>query len=237
MSVDQIEAVTRIELPELECKRCGHRWTPRSPKLPKVCANSKCNSPYWNKERKVRVVRDAFLLDPAYKPSPDEIGDANEEVIGFLHDRWISAYQNHHTPYINVKTLYRRLTENNPNEKHSALIKYNIERLIVYHSVHLVTRNGVRAICFRDIHTHSHAITPTEIRIFRERINKFFKKEKKSGNTLINIEDIIRAIDIRAINDVPITKSRRAYCIKCVLDIMRFDGELISPSDSLYRLL
>jgi hypothetical protein len=54
---------------------------------------------------------------------------------------------------------------------------------------------------------------------------------------LIDIEDIIRAIDIRAINDVPITKSRRAYCIKCVLDIMRFDGELISPSDSLYRLL
>jgi hypothetical protein len=35
---------------ELECKRCGHRWIPRTAHYPKVCA--KCKSPYWNKQRK-----------------------------------------------------------------------------------------------------------------------------------------------------------------------------------------
>jgi len=31
------------------CKRCGYIWA--SVKEPKYCANEKCNSPYWNKER------------------------------------------------------------------------------------------------------------------------------------------------------------------------------------------
>jgi len=34
----------------LKCKRCGHEWTPRNDKPPKVCP--KCKSPYWNRERK-----------------------------------------------------------------------------------------------------------------------------------------------------------------------------------------
>ena len=34
----------------LECKRCGHRWTPRGARPPKVCP--KCKSPYWSKERR-----------------------------------------------------------------------------------------------------------------------------------------------------------------------------------------
>ena len=38
-----------IEVPHLECKRCGHKWIPRTPDYPKVCP--KCNSPYWNKDR------------------------------------------------------------------------------------------------------------------------------------------------------------------------------------------
>jgi len=38
-----------IEVPYLECKRCGHKWIPRNPKTPKVCPG--CNSPYWNKDR------------------------------------------------------------------------------------------------------------------------------------------------------------------------------------------
>lgn len=36
---------------KLKCKRCGYEWTPRSNKLPEVCPNRKCKSPYWNKER------------------------------------------------------------------------------------------------------------------------------------------------------------------------------------------
>ena len=32
------------------CKRCGHRWYPRSPARPKVCP--RCMSPYWDVERR-----------------------------------------------------------------------------------------------------------------------------------------------------------------------------------------
>ena len=38
-----------LKLPFLICKRCGHKWIPRSVNYPHVCA--RCNSPYWNKER------------------------------------------------------------------------------------------------------------------------------------------------------------------------------------------
>ena len=41
--------MSEIEVPYLECKRCGHKWIPRNPKTPKVCP--KCNSPYWDKDR------------------------------------------------------------------------------------------------------------------------------------------------------------------------------------------
>jgi len=35
----------------VRCKRCGHRW---ATKLlhPTTCANPKCRSPYWDKERR-----------------------------------------------------------------------------------------------------------------------------------------------------------------------------------------
>ena len=36
----------------LECLRCGWTWHPRTDKLPAVCPNPKCKSPYWNKPRK-----------------------------------------------------------------------------------------------------------------------------------------------------------------------------------------
>jgi len=39
-----------MELLALKCKRCNGEWYPRKPQLPKVCP--KCNSPYWNRERK-----------------------------------------------------------------------------------------------------------------------------------------------------------------------------------------
>lgn len=40
--------MTVVELPELVCLRCGHRWTPRK-RVVTVCP--KCKSPYWNKEK------------------------------------------------------------------------------------------------------------------------------------------------------------------------------------------
>jgi len=36
-------------LPVLECKRCGHKWIPRSERKPTICP--KCKSPYYDKER------------------------------------------------------------------------------------------------------------------------------------------------------------------------------------------
>ncbi|MDH7507228.1 MAG: hypothetical protein QHH15_05525 [Candidatus Thermoplasmatota archaeon] len=41
--------MTEIKIPTLECERCGHKWIPQSPFLPKVCP--KCNSRYWDKKR------------------------------------------------------------------------------------------------------------------------------------------------------------------------------------------
>lgn len=40
------------KLPILECLRCGWTWHPRTDKLPAVCPNPKCKSPYWNKPRR-----------------------------------------------------------------------------------------------------------------------------------------------------------------------------------------
>jgi predicted Zn-ribbon and HTH transcriptional regulator len=39
-----------MKIPQLKCKRCGHKWYPRTPLKPKVCP--KCKSPYWDRERK-----------------------------------------------------------------------------------------------------------------------------------------------------------------------------------------
>ncbi|MDD5081758.1 MAG: hypothetical protein PHU08_00150 [Dehalococcoidales bacterium] len=36
----------------LECTRCGHKWLPRTQEMPRFCPD--CNSPYWNKPRKVK---------------------------------------------------------------------------------------------------------------------------------------------------------------------------------------
>lgn len=33
-----------------KCNRCDNIWYSKN-EDPKVCANKKCNSPYWNKER------------------------------------------------------------------------------------------------------------------------------------------------------------------------------------------
>ncbi len=36
----------QIEIQQLECKRCGHKWNPRKSEI-RICP--KCKSPYWDK--------------------------------------------------------------------------------------------------------------------------------------------------------------------------------------------
>ena len=40
------------EIKQLKCLRCGRTWWPRSPQKPKFCPS--CNSPYWDKPRRLR---------------------------------------------------------------------------------------------------------------------------------------------------------------------------------------
>lgn len=37
------------KLPRNSCKRCGHKWIPRSDNIPVICPS--CKSPYWNRDR------------------------------------------------------------------------------------------------------------------------------------------------------------------------------------------
>lgn len=36
----------------VQCKKCGYTWFPRGQSVPLRCANQRCRSPYWQKERK-----------------------------------------------------------------------------------------------------------------------------------------------------------------------------------------
>jgi len=47
-------STVKIELQGCRCQRCGYEWIPNDiKKLPKVCPNPKCKSPYWSKPRRV----------------------------------------------------------------------------------------------------------------------------------------------------------------------------------------
>jgi predicted Zn-ribbon and HTH transcriptional regulator len=40
------------------CERCGYEWAQRDPKkTPKVCANPKCKSPYFDRPRRADLTR------------------------------------------------------------------------------------------------------------------------------------------------------------------------------------
>jgi len=41
--------MVKIKLPVLECKRCGHKWTPKKEDV-RQCP--KCKSAFWDKEKK-----------------------------------------------------------------------------------------------------------------------------------------------------------------------------------------
>ena len=44
--------MTSYKIPTLKCLRCEHEWFPRKQEPPKLCP--KCNSPYWDRPRKVK---------------------------------------------------------------------------------------------------------------------------------------------------------------------------------------
>lgn len=39
----------KVKLKELQCKQCGHKWTPRVSEI-RMCPS--CKSIYWDRERK-----------------------------------------------------------------------------------------------------------------------------------------------------------------------------------------
>lgn len=75
---DENDPAARIDIPELECTRCGHKWHPRKTTWPKVCAS--CNSPYWNVPRDEK----ARALDKA-RTIPD-LSDEDKAVLKELLD-------------------------------------------------------------------------------------------------------------------------------------------------------
>jgi len=44
----------RTTMPGYVCERCGHTWIPRKEtegRVPTVCPNARCKSPYWDTPR------------------------------------------------------------------------------------------------------------------------------------------------------------------------------------------
>jgi predicted Zn-ribbon and HTH transcriptional regulator len=54
-----------------KCLRCGHRWWPATPKVPKVCPG--CHSPYWGEPRKKpRIIKPVCIEDDTLMPVEEE---------------------------------------------------------------------------------------------------------------------------------------------------------------------
>ena len=49
--------MTNLTISKLACLRCGHRWYPRSPELPRLCP--KCTTAYWDTPKLVKAAPDA----------------------------------------------------------------------------------------------------------------------------------------------------------------------------------
>jgi len=41
----------KVKINKIKCKRCGYEWVPKQEEV-RTCANPKCRSVYWDKERK-----------------------------------------------------------------------------------------------------------------------------------------------------------------------------------------
>lgn len=55
-SIYCISMNNKTERRVVTCNRCGYAWV--MTKTPGTCANQKCRSPYWNKERVLPVKKD-----------------------------------------------------------------------------------------------------------------------------------------------------------------------------------
>lgn len=58
-----------VQVTQLRCQRCGHKWFPRGGKRPKKCPVPKCATPRWDRAPKWRRV----VVDPEPRyVGPDE---------------------------------------------------------------------------------------------------------------------------------------------------------------------
>ncbi len=55
----------KVRLRELECKRCGYKWTPRTDDV-RTCPNPNCRSVYWDKERERKIIDDVDCNGACY---------------------------------------------------------------------------------------------------------------------------------------------------------------------------
>ncbi len=53
-----------VRIATVVCKRCGHKWVPRKPKV-MTCA--KCRSPYWNTDKQSETQQSAESEEGAQK--------------------------------------------------------------------------------------------------------------------------------------------------------------------------
>ncbi len=74
-----------MELINLKCKRCNHRWIPRKERIPKTCP--KCKSPYWSRNKikcqyrcRAWLYINLFLLEKSTQRITEEC-DVNKTTI------------------------------------------------------------------------------------------------------------------------------------------------------------
>jgi hypothetical protein len=118
---------------KFECKRCNHSWFPRSENVPRYCP--KCNSPYWNQERRNTGLRTITNISC----NENDILDANEEIMSLLHERRLTKKR----PYINTRKLVDIIVGNRRNFREQKKFVLN---QAIYHMIHLdtvfVRKNG-----------------------------------------------------------------------------------------------
>jgi len=67
----------KIEINQVTCERCKHKWYPRSPEVV-ICP--KCKSPYWDK-KKVRISKKVINSKKTVKVDTQEIKLVPDEGV------------------------------------------------------------------------------------------------------------------------------------------------------------